>query len=56
MATSTIQETFLMNWFKFGKFLKWLFLIILLLGMYTLVVYDFGQQSALVSDPLHPWT
>ena len=40
------------NWFKFGKFLKWLFLIVILLGMYTLIVYVIGQQSVLISDSL----
>ncbi len=41
-----------LNWFKFGKFLKWLFLIVILLGMYTLIVYVIGQQSVLISDSL----
>ena len=39
------------------KWFKWLFIIIILLGMYTLVVYDYGAQSAIVSDPLlESWT
>jgi len=41
-----------MNWIKFGRFLKWLLLIIILLGMYTLIVYVIGQQSVLISDSL----
>ena len=45
-----------MNWFKIGRLLKYLLLIIILLGMYTLVVYDYGAQSVVISDPLHPWT
>ena len=52
MVASKIQEAFLMNWIKFGRFLKWLLLIIILLGMYTLIVYVIGQQSVLISDSL----